>query len=67
MMNAMTLPHGSTSPITADPRKPDGRWYAADFPTPCTIRDNVRQGYLTLTSFILSNSTSVQLESVFEL
>ena len=20
----------------------DGAWYAADFPTPCTMRDNVR-------------------------
>ena len=29
-------------PVTPDPSKPDGRWYAADFPNPCTIRDNVR-------------------------
>mmetsp|Transcript_2070 Transcript_2070/g.8724 ORF Transcript_2070/g.8724 Transcript_2070/m.8724 type:complete len:532 (-) Transcript_2070:51-1646(-) len=40
--NYLGSPYGSSSPVTPDPAKPDGRWYAADFPTPVTIRDNVR-------------------------
>ena len=40
--NYLGSPYGTTSPATPDPRKPDGSWYAADFPTPCTMRDNVR-------------------------
>ena len=40
--NYLGSPYGSSSPVTPDPAKPDGKWYAADFPTPVTIRDNVR-------------------------
>ena len=40
--NYLGSPYGTSSPVTPDPSKPDGRWYAADFPNPCTIRDNVR-------------------------
>ena len=39
--NYLGSPYGTSSPVTPDPSKPDGRWYAADFPNPCTIRDNV--------------------------
>ena len=34
--------------VTPDPGKADGGWYAADFPTPITIRDNVRLQRLLL-------------------
>ena len=40
--NYLGSPYGTTSPATPDPNKSNGAWYAADFPTPCTIRDNVR-------------------------
>lgn len=40
--NYLGSPYGTTSPATPDPRKSNGAWYAADFPTPCTMRDNVR-------------------------
>ena len=33
---------GTSSPVTADPDKEGGALYAADFPTPVTVRDNVR-------------------------
>ena len=40
--NYLGSPYGTSSPVTPDPDKPDGTVYAADFPTPATIRDNVR-------------------------
>tara|TARA_B110000977_G_scaffold195889_1_gene275192 strand:- start:1794 stop:3374 length:1581 start_codon:yes stop_codon:yes gene_type:complete len=41
-VNYLASPYGSSSPVTSDPKKVDGKTYAADFPTPITIRDNVR-------------------------
>ena len=41
-VNYLASPYGSSSPVTPDPAKRDGKTYAADFPTPVTIRDNVR-------------------------
>lgn len=41
-VNYLGSPYGTASPVTPDPDKDDGRIYAADFPTPVTIRDNVR-------------------------
>jgi len=46
--NYLGSPYGSSSPVTPDPGKADGGWYAADFPTPITIRDNVRLQRLLL-------------------
>ena len=40
-VNYLGSPYGTASPITMNPATP-GRPYGADFPTPCTIRDNVR-------------------------
>ena len=40
--NYLGSPYGSSSPVTPDPKKANGECYAADFPTPVTIRDNVR-------------------------
>ena len=40
--NYLGSPYGTSSPVTPDPDKQDGAVYAADFPTPATIRDNVR-------------------------
>jgi len=44
--------HGSTSPVSADPRKAGsgGGVYGADFPSPVTIRDNVRLQRMLLDS-----------------
>jgi homoserine O-acetyltransferase len=41
-VNYLASPYGSSSPVTPDPGKRDGKSYAADFPTPITVRDNVR-------------------------
>lgn len=40
--NYLGSPYGSSSPVTSNPDKPSGECYAADFPTPVTVRDNVR-------------------------
>ena len=41
-VNYLGSPYGTTSPVVRDPRKSNGGWYGPDFPSPCTIRDNVR-------------------------
>ena len=41
-VNYLGSPYGTTSPVSKDPRKSNGGWYGPDFPSPCTIRDNVR-------------------------
>ena len=41
-VNYLASPYGSSSPVTPDPAKGNGESYAADFPTPVTVRDNVR-------------------------
>ena len=40
--NYLGSPYGTTSPTTADPHKANGAPYGADFPAPCSSRDNVR-------------------------
>ena len=47
-VNYLASPYGSSSPVTPDPAKPNGDAYAADFPTPVTVRDNVRLQRLLL-------------------
>ena len=41
-VNYLGSPYGTTSPVVRDPRKSNGGWYGPDFPSPCSIRDNVR-------------------------
>jgi len=40
-VNYLGSPYGSASPVSRDPRKPDGGAYGVDFPTPVSVRDNV--------------------------
>ena len=47
-VNYLASPYGSSSPVTPDPGKQNGEPYAADFPTPVTVRDNVRLQRLLL-------------------
>ena len=47
-VNYLASPYGSSSPVTPDPAKGNGESYAADFPTPVTVRDNVRLQRLLL-------------------
>ena len=47
-VNYLASPYGSSSPVTPDPGKENGEPYAADFPTPVTVRDNVRLQRLLL-------------------
>ena len=47
-VNYLASPYGSSSPVTPDPGKQNGESYAADFPTPVTVRDNVRLQRLLL-------------------
>ena len=48
-VNYLASPYGSSSPVTPDPAKAQRRSaYAADFPTPVTVRDNVRLQRLLL-------------------
>ena len=39
-VNYLGSPYGSASPVSRDPRKPDGGAYGVDFPTPVSVRDN---------------------------
>ena len=47
-VNYLASPYGSSSPATPHPGKRNGESYAADFPTPVTVRDNVRLQRLLL-------------------
>ena len=49
-VNYLGSPYGSSAPTTADPDKADGGCYGADFPTPVSIRDNVRLQKMLLDS-----------------
>ena len=65
--NYLGSPYGSSSPVTPDPAKPDGRWYAADFPTPVTIRDNVRLQRKLLAHLVCVPALPPELAALYDI